>query len=29
MSYLEAAREIAIRGATDRSSRLADNGEVR
>ena len=29
MSYLEAAREIAIRGATDRSSRPADNREVR
>jgi chromosome partitioning protein len=29
MSYLEAAREIAIRGATDRSPRPADNREVR
>lgn len=29
MSYLEAAREIAIRGATDRSSRPADDMEVR
>jgi chromosome partitioning protein len=29
MSYLEAAREIAIRGATDRSSRPVDNREVR
>lgn len=29
MSYLEAAREMAIRGATDRSPRPADNGEVR